>query len=118
MDDLLPADVTMLVGAIERAVKLHGDAAAMRKLQVAAMAAAKDYSWTRATKKYVEHFLVNGRLPVALALSPLSLCSSPRFPSSPPLLPFPTPFLLSLVSLFCSARGGITLEWSRGARSD
>jgi glycogen synthase len=58
MDDIAPVDVSMIAGSIQRAIKLYGDKATLRTIQVAAMKAAKDYSWTKATKQYVEHFLV------------------------------------------------------------
>jgi granule-bound starch synthase len=60
MDAILPADVEMIASSIRRAATLYGDGAALRRTQVAAMAAAKEYSWTKATKQYVDHFLALG----------------------------------------------------------
>jgi hypothetical protein len=58
MDDILPADVEMIVSNIKRAVKLYGEKAELKAVQIAAMKAAKDFSWTKATKEYIDHFLV------------------------------------------------------------
>ena len=62
MDDILPEDVQMIAKAIKRAAALYSDTATIRTLQVAAMKAAKDFSWVKATKQYVEHFLVSAPL--------------------------------------------------------
>ena len=60
MDDILPEDVEMIVNNIKRAVALYAsDPATYNAMQVAAMKAAKDYSWVKATKQYVSHFLVS-----------------------------------------------------------
>jgi glycogen synthase len=62
MDDILPEDVQMIVKNIKRAVALYeSDPATYNAMQVAAMKAAKDYSWVKATKQYVDHFLVSER---------------------------------------------------------
>ncbi len=62
MDDILPEDVEMIVKNIKRAVALYeSDPATYNAMQVAAMKAAKDYSWVKATKQYVDHFLVTAR---------------------------------------------------------
>ncbi len=59
MDDILPEDVEMIVKNIKRAVDLYeSEPATYRQMQVAAMKAAKDFSWVQATKLYVNHFLV------------------------------------------------------------
>jgi glycogen synthase len=59
MDDILPADVQMIATAIKRTAALYADTPTVRTLQVAAMKAAKDFSWVQATKEYVKHFLVS-----------------------------------------------------------
>ena len=58
MDDIVPADVEMIVSDIKRAVQLYADKATLKSMQVAAMEASKDFSWVKATKQYVQHFLV------------------------------------------------------------
>jgi hypothetical protein len=85
MDDLVPADVEMIGTNIKRALALYGDKAALKKVQVAAMAAAKDYSWTKATKQYIDHFLVpppptRPRAPASCLAHPLA-----HAPRPPPL---------------------------------
>ena len=61
MDDILPEDVEMVAQGIRRAAALYPDTAAIRGLQVAAMKAAKDFSWVKATRQYVDHFVVRRR---------------------------------------------------------
>ena len=61
MDDILPEDVEMVAQGIRRAAALYPDTAAIRALQVAAMKAAKDFSWVKATRQYVDHFVVRRR---------------------------------------------------------
>ena len=88
MDDILPEDVQMIAKAIKRAAALYSDTATIRTLQVAAMKAAKDFSWVKATKQYVEHFLVSAPLrapahPIAAAAAaaraePCCSCRCPR----------------------------------------
>lgn len=69
MDDILPEDVAMIVKNIKRAVTLYeSEPATYNKMQVAAMKAAKDYSWVKATKEYVDHFLVSDGPPYACYL--------------------------------------------------
>ena len=87
MDDIVPADVALVADGIKRAVKLYGDKGALRAIQVAAMKAAKDYSWTKATKEYVQHFLVR----------------PPRTPHPPPLPPSPPPPPLSIFLMLARA---------------
>nr|CAH04621.1 UDP-glucose-glycogen glucosyltransferase precursor [Guillardia theta] len=59
-DDITPADVEMLVKNFNRAISLYGNKDKYKQMQVNAMAAAKDYSWTRAAKQYVNTFLEIG----------------------------------------------------------
>jgi granule-bound starch synthase len=60
MDDIVPADVEMIAKDIKRAVALYGDKATLKAMQVSAMEAAKDFSWVKATKQYVQHFMALG----------------------------------------------------------
>eukprot|EP00292_Cryptomonas_paramecium_P033456 CAMPEP_0113702042 /NCGR_PEP_ID=MMETSP0038_2-20120614/24945_1 /TAXON_ID=2898 /ORGANISM="Cryptomonas paramecium" /LENGTH=560 /DNA_ID=CAMNT_0000626071 /DNA_START=37 /DNA_END=1719 /DNA_ORIENTATION=+ /assembly_acc=CAM_ASM_000170 len=60
MDEIVPEDVEMIADSIKRAVKLYSDKQTINTMQKAAMAAAKDYSWTKATKEYVQHFISIG----------------------------------------------------------
>ena len=59
MDDILPEDVEMITKNIKRAVKLYKDKSTLKEMQVAAMKAAKEFSWVKATKQYIDHFLVS-----------------------------------------------------------
>ncbi len=72
MDDIIPSDVEMIATNIKRAVTLYGDKATLKEMQVSAMQAAKDFSWVKATKQYVQHFLVSA--PPSSPLSQPTLC--------------------------------------------
>lgn len=63
MDDIIAQDVDMIASDIKRAITLYGDKATLQEMQVAAMKAAKDFSWVKATKQYVDHFLNLGAVP-------------------------------------------------------
>jgi granule-bound starch synthase len=55
-DGLEEVDVQMLVGNIERAMGLIKAPAKLREMQVAAMEAATDFSWSNSVKQYVAEF--------------------------------------------------------------
>ncbi|KAJ1494782.1 hypothetical protein T484DRAFT_2403425 [Baffinella frigidus] len=59
-DELVPKDVAMIVSNIARAMKLYESKAKMREVQIAAMAAAKTYSWNNAAREYIKHFIEIG----------------------------------------------------------
>eukprot|EP00961_Rhodomonas_salina_P148466 1998397-Rhodomonas_salina.1 len=59
-DEIVDEDVAMLVSNMERACKLFKDKETLRTVQVAAMGAAKSYSWSAAAQKYVDHLLKIG----------------------------------------------------------
>ena len=94
MDDILPEDVEMVAQGIRRAAALYPDTAAIRALQVAAMKAAKDFSWVKATRQYVDHF-VERRRP---GRRPPRRASARRLPRRPCKVS-PSPFLLSRSSI-------------------
>merc|ERR1719199_2349167 len=55
-DGLEEADVTMLVANIERAMGIYKSPAKHREMQVAAMEAAHEFSWSSSVKQYVAEF--------------------------------------------------------------
>merc|ERR1711998_622281 len=55
-DGLETADVTMLIGNIERAIGIYKAPAQHREMQVAAMEAAMEFSWSNSVKQYVAEF--------------------------------------------------------------
>jgi glycogen synthase len=55
-DGLEEVDVQMLVSNIERAMGLLKAPAKLREMQVAAMEAATDFSWSNSVKQYVAEF--------------------------------------------------------------
>ena len=56
----MPKDVEMIVSNIGRAIKLYETKTKLREIQIAAMAAAKTYSWNSAAREYIEHFIEIG----------------------------------------------------------
>jgi len=59
-DELVPKDVEMIVSNIGRAMKLYENKSKLREVQIAAMAAAKTYSWNNAAREYISHFIEIG----------------------------------------------------------
>jgi granule-bound starch synthase len=60
MDEIVDADVDMIVTNIKRAVVLYEDKATLRTIQLAAMRVAKTFTWTKAAAEYVSTFLAIG----------------------------------------------------------
>ena len=59
-DELVTKDVTMIASNIGRAMELYKSKSTMREIQIAAMAAAKTYSWNNAAREYISHFIEIG----------------------------------------------------------
>jgi glycogen synthase len=55
-DGIEEDDVDMLVKNFDKAMKLYKSPAEFRAIQVAAMDAAKDFSWQNSVKQYVAEF--------------------------------------------------------------
>jgi glycogen synthase len=55
-DGLEAEDVDMLVKTFDKAMKLYKSPAEFRTMQVAAMEAAKEFSWQNSVKQYVAEF--------------------------------------------------------------
>lgn len=59
-DEITTKDVVMIVSNMQRAADLYKNTPKLREIQVAAMAAAKSYSWAKAAKSYIETFKAIG----------------------------------------------------------